>query len=137
MKLRVQVVIESDDEDVHEVAQVDRDALSVDTLGLHLAEAKALLQNVQAVLIDEQVRTYLAQQVACPSQVGHCAAVEHSGPCTGTSGNSASSCSTSPCSQGCNTTFGALVTPLARTSPVAGRNSVSSLAVPPRMYSCG
>ena len=32
---------------------------------------------------------------------------------------------------------GALRTPLARTSPVAGRNRVSSLAVPPRMYSCG
>ncbi|HEX2187083.1 MAG TPA: transposase [Chloroflexota bacterium] len=42
-----------------------------------------------------------------------------------------------PRSQGCNTTLGALVTPLARTSPVAGRNSVSSLAVPPRTYSCG
>ncbi len=33
--------------------------------------------------------------------------------------------------------FGALVTPRARTSPVAGRNRVSSLAVPPRIYSCG
>ena len=73
MKLRVQVVIESDDEDgehppaAHEVAQIDRDALSVDTLGLHLEEAKHLLQKVQAVLIDEQVRPCLAQQVACPS----------------------------------------------------------------------
>ena len=40
-------------------------------------------------------------------------------------------------SQGCSTAFGAFVTPLARTSPVAGRNRVSSLAVPPRMYSWG
>src|SRR5215207_1267189 len=38
---------------------------------------------------------------------------------------------------GWSTALGALVTPLARTSPVAGRNRVSSLAVPPRMYSCG
>src|SRR5438128_10154806 len=73
MKLRVQVVIESDDENdqqspaVHEVAQIDRDTLSVDTLGLQLEEAKHLLQKVQAVLIDEQVRTCLAEQVACPS----------------------------------------------------------------------
>jgi hypothetical protein len=59
MRLRVQVVIEADDDDddrrspaVHEVAQIDRDALSVDTLGLHLAEAKHLLQNVQSFLID-------------------------------------------------------------------------------------
>src|SRR6266700_413108 len=72
MKLRVQVVIESDDEDaehrsaVHVVAQIDRDALSVDTLGLQLEEAKHLLQMVRSVLIDEQVRTSLAEQVACP-----------------------------------------------------------------------
>jgi hypothetical protein len=73
MKLRVQVVIESDDDDdhhapvVHEVAQIDRDALSVDMLGLQLAEAQQFLQKVQAVLIDERVRTKLAEQVACPS----------------------------------------------------------------------
>ena len=73
MKRRVQVVIESDDDNehqspaVHEVAQIDRDSLSVDTLGLHLAEAKNLLEKVQSVLIDEQVRTSLAQQVARPS----------------------------------------------------------------------
>lgn len=73
MRLRVQVVIESDDDDdcqqpaVHAVAQIERDALSIDTLGLHLDEAKHLLQQVQAVLIDEQVRTSLAQLVACPS----------------------------------------------------------------------
>ena len=74
MKLRVQVVIEADDDEddgdhpsaVHEVAQIDRDALSVDTLGLHLEEAKNLLQKVQTILIDEQVRTSLAEQVACP-----------------------------------------------------------------------
>jgi hypothetical protein len=73
MKLRVQVVIEADDDDddqhppaVHEVAQIDRAALSVDTLGLQLDEANQLLQKVQAVLIDEQVRTCLAEQVACP-----------------------------------------------------------------------
>jgi hypothetical protein len=74
MKLSVQVVIESDDDDdddrqspaIHVVAQIDRDALSVDTLGLQLEEAKHLLQQVHAVLIDEQVRTSLAEQVACP-----------------------------------------------------------------------
>ncbi len=72
MRLRVQMVIESDDDAdhqapaVHEVAQIDRHALSVDTLGLQLEEAKQLLQKVQSILIDEQVRTSLAQQVACP-----------------------------------------------------------------------
>lgn len=72
MKVRVQVVIEADDEDdepapvVIEVTQIDRDMLSIDTLGLQLAEAKDLLRRVQDVLIDEQVRTCLAQQVTCP-----------------------------------------------------------------------
>ena len=75
MRLRVQVIIEADDDDgdnndqwpvVHEVAHIERGDLSVDTLGLYLAEAKDLLQRVQTVLIDEQVRTCLTQQVNCP-----------------------------------------------------------------------
>src|SRR5437660_693588 len=72
MRFRVQVVIEADDAEderavvVHEVAQIDRDTLAVDTLGLHLAEAKDLLQQVQEVVVDEQVRTCLAEQMACP-----------------------------------------------------------------------
>lgn len=40
-------------------------------------------------------------------------------------------------SHSCNTALGARSTGAARTAPVAGRNSVSSLAVPPRRYSCG
>ena len=76
MKLRVQVVIEADDDDDHhapvvhevpEVAQIDREALSSDTRGVQLAEAQQLLQKVQVVLIDEQVRTSLTEQVACPA----------------------------------------------------------------------
>ena len=75
MRLRVQVVIESDDDEpdgdrqsavVHEVAHIERGELTVDTLGLQLAEAKDLLQRVQEVLIDEQVRTCLSQQLPCP-----------------------------------------------------------------------
>jgi hypothetical protein len=75
MRLSVQVVIEPDDEAnrdrhsavVHDVATIKRDGhLSGDTLGLQLAEAKDLLQRVQEVLIDEQVRCCLAAQMACP-----------------------------------------------------------------------
>ena len=47
------------------MAQIERGDLAVDTLGLHLAEAKNLLQRVQEVLIGEQVRPCLAEQVAC------------------------------------------------------------------------
>jgi len=73
MRVRVQVIVEPDGEDdeqpsvVHEVGQIERSELAVDTLGLQLAEAKQLLQQVQAVLIDEQVRGHLGQQVACPA----------------------------------------------------------------------
>ncbi len=69
MRVRVQVVIETDDARppvVHEVAHLERGDLHIDTLGLQLAEAKDLLQKVQAVVTDEQVRTCLAEQVACP-----------------------------------------------------------------------
>jgi hypothetical protein len=56
MRVRVQVVIDSDDDGppvVHEVAHVERGDLHIDTLGLQLAEAKDLLQRVQEVVIGE------------------------------------------------------------------------------------
>src|SRR6266851_4294123 len=71
MRVRVQVVIEPDDGGpaaVHEVAELERGALQIDTLGLQLAEAKELLRQVQEVVIEEQVHSCLAQQVPCP----HC-----------------------------------------------------------------
>jgi hypothetical protein len=65
--VRVQVVIETDDERppvVHELAHMERGDLHIDTLGLQLAEAKDFLQKVQKAVIDEQIRTCLAEQVA-------------------------------------------------------------------------
>jgi len=70
MRVRVQVIVEADDDSspaVHEVAQIERGDLHIDTLGLQLAEAKDLLQKVQAVVVDEQVRSCVAEQVACPA----------------------------------------------------------------------
>ena len=69
MRVRVQVIVETDNDippTVHEVARVERSDLRIDTLGLHLAEAKDLLQHVQDVVIAEQARQALAEQVACP-----------------------------------------------------------------------
>ncbi len=69
MRVRVQLVIETDDAGpsvVHEVAHLERGDLRIDTLSLQLAEAKDLLQRVQEVFVGEQVRTSLAEQVACP-----------------------------------------------------------------------
>src|SRR5438445_13553586 len=69
MRVRVQVIVETDDDlppTVREVARVERSDLRIHTLGLHLAEAKDLLQQVQDVMIAEQARQALAEQVACP-----------------------------------------------------------------------
>ena len=69
MKVRVQIVVEADDDRppaVHEVAEVERDDLHVDTLGLYLTEAKDLLQKVPEVVVTEQLHRYLEEQVACP-----------------------------------------------------------------------
>ena len=74
MKIRVQVVFEPDDDGhdhtpvVHEVAHFERGALHVDTLGLQLAEAKNLLQDVQE-LTNFFERRVSAYQVAVKGEV--------------------------------------------------------------------
>ena len=62
MRIRVQVVIEGNEDvspEVHEVADLQRGDLGTDTLGLQLAGAKELLARVQEVVVDEQVRARL------------------------------------------------------------------------------
>lgn len=57
MKLRIQMVIESDGAEptiVKDLACFTRGVLSPDTLGLQLAEAKDLLQGVQNTIVTEQ-----------------------------------------------------------------------------------
>jgi hypothetical protein len=72
-----------------------------------------------------------------PSPVAHRARGGRSSSGLVTGGSVASTWVNSAWSQGWSPALGALVTPVARTSPVAGRNTVNSLAVPPRMDSCG
>jgi hypothetical protein len=64
MRIRVQVIIESDQEatpaHVEEVVCFQRDALTPETLGLRLGEAKELLARVQ------QVVTGSASRGICP-----------------------------------------------------------------------
>lgn len=47
---------------------LDREPLTLDSLGLGLGEAKDLLAAVQSALVTEQVNAGVAAQVACP----HC-----------------------------------------------------------------
>ena len=70
MRIRVQVLIESDQEatppHVEEVAYIERDHLSPETLGLRLDEAKQMLAGVQQVMAQSQVKEYVEQQRQCP-----------------------------------------------------------------------
>ena len=70
MKVTVQVVVDGDDEstEVREVFALERGAVTPDTLGLRLGEAKDLLCAVQETVVDAQVKGTLAAQAACP----HC-----------------------------------------------------------------
>ncbi len=69
MKVTVQVVIEGENGTstmVQEVGQLEREGLQPENLGLKLVEAKHLLQAVQRVLVEEQIRAALAQLASCP-----------------------------------------------------------------------
>ncbi len=69
MKIKVQVVIESDRGDtqvVENIAYLERGALRPEELGLSLAEAKDLLESAQRTIAEQQVAEYMEQQTHCP-----------------------------------------------------------------------
>jgi hypothetical protein len=72
----VQVVTITDDgqETTREIACVERQELTPETIGLSLAEGKAVLQALQEVVVEWQMQAYLQQQRACP----HCGKVRRS-----------------------------------------------------------
>jgi hypothetical protein len=70
MKVRIQVIVESESGETHcveDVAEFERGALQPEALGLTLAEAKALLQGVQKAMVAEQTTAYLDAQRRCPA----------------------------------------------------------------------
>jgi len=68
MKARVQIIIESEQGQfiVEEVASITRNSLSMESLGLSLAEGKKLLQTLQASVVNQQVSEWLREQRDCP-----------------------------------------------------------------------
>jgi hypothetical protein len=69
MKLKVQLIIESDSgetEVMQEVAELERHSLRPENLGLMLSEAKELLHEVQKAMVTHQTTRYLTQQISCP-----------------------------------------------------------------------
>lgn len=62
MKIKIQLLIESEQGErvvIQDVAQLQRAALTPETLGLTLAEAKGLLHGAQQALVEQQVAEYL------------------------------------------------------------------------------
>jgi hypothetical protein len=76
MQVKVQVVTRRDDgeESLQEVACVERDELTPASLGLSIADSKAILQGIQEVVVAWQMRAYLDSQRHCPQ----CGKLRHS-----------------------------------------------------------
>jgi hypothetical protein len=69
MKARIQVVIETGAAPLTvELAEIHRAKFCADTLGLHLAEAKAILGDLQKALVDAQTAEAIDAARVCP----HC-----------------------------------------------------------------
>lgn len=69
MRITVAVTITTGDDSptvVHEVFNLEREALSAATVGLRLDEAKELLAAIQERMVTEQARVALAERAACP-----------------------------------------------------------------------
>ena len=76
MKVQVQVVTTNDDgqESIRELACIEREELTAESLGLSVAESKTLLQSLQEIVVEWQMKTYLDSQRHCPD----CGQLRHS-----------------------------------------------------------
>ena len=69
MKFRVEVICVNDEgsEQRHDVMELERQKLAMETLGLSLAEGKAILSGVQDFVASQQVSEDLRRRRACPN----------------------------------------------------------------------
>jgi hypothetical protein len=76
MKYAIQVVITTDEgqTETQEIACVEREDLTPTTLGLTLAEGKAILKALQEIVVQQQLTAYLETQRPCT----HCGHVQRS-----------------------------------------------------------
>jgi len=68
MKIKLQIIVESDDgqtETIQEVAALARGRLQPSELGLTLMEAKALLEGVQRAMVEQQITEHMAEESTC------------------------------------------------------------------------
>jgi hypothetical protein len=76
VKYTIQVVITTDEGQTktRDIAGLEREDLSSTTLGLTLAEGKAILKALQEIIIAQQLRAFLKMQQLCP----HCGTPQRS-----------------------------------------------------------
>ena len=68
MRFKIQVVVVSDDgeERQQEISSFERGEFNLTSLGLTVAESKAILKDIQELVVEEQVTTHSAFQQRCP-----------------------------------------------------------------------
>jgi hypothetical protein len=69
MQIKVQITVQSEQgepEVIQEVARLERGTLRPDTLGLSLAEARAILAGLERAMAEQQTTGLLAQAQRCP-----------------------------------------------------------------------
>src|SRR5262245_2754953 len=76
MKYAIQVVITTDEgqTETRDITCVEREDLTPTTLGLTLAEGKAILKALQTVVVEQQMTAYLKSQRPC----AHCGHLQRS-----------------------------------------------------------
>jgi hypothetical protein len=76
MKFRIQVVRVADDgaERMKEVLEFERQELAMETLGMSLAEGKAVLKGVQEFVAEQQAAEFLQRERTCGIAGGICRA---------------------------------------------------------------
>ena len=70
LQFKLQLVAVSDDDEqvsIEELVVLDKDHERLEQVGLTLAEAKALLLEVQHRIVTRQVAAFLASRTPCPS----------------------------------------------------------------------
>jgi hypothetical protein len=65
-EIEVIAIAEDGQKEVREITSLTRDELTPETLGLSLAEGKAILRDIQQIVIERQVSSFIASQKRCP-----------------------------------------------------------------------
>jgi len=64
-KIQLIATAEDGQEEVREIASLTRDEFTPETVGLSLAEGKTILKDIQQIVIERQVSSFLAAQKLC------------------------------------------------------------------------